>query len=51
MKEHGWVKAHAMIGVSTSIVTAVRVTDSDANDCPSGEICAPYLGGYGCGTP
>jgi len=34
MKEHGWVKAHACVGVTTNIVTAVRVTDSTSNDCP-----------------
>jgi transposase len=34
MKEHGWVKAHAMVGTHTNVITAIRVTDSDANDCP-----------------
>ncbi len=34
MKEHGWVKAHAMVGAKTNVVTAARVTDSDANDSP-----------------
>jgi len=34
MKEHGWVKAHAMIGTHTNVITAIRVTDSDANDSP-----------------
>lgn len=34
MKEHGWVKAHASVGVTTNIVTAVRVTDSTAHDSP-----------------
>ena len=34
MKEHGWVKAHAMVGTHTNVVTAIRVTDSDANDSP-----------------
>ncbi len=34
MKEHGWVKAHAMIGTTTNVITAIRVTDSDANDSP-----------------
>jgi transposase len=34
MKEHGWVKAHAMVGTTTNVITAIRVTDSDANDCP-----------------
>lgn len=34
MKEHGWVKAHAMVGAATNVITAIRVTDCDANDCP-----------------
>jgi transposase len=34
MKEHGWIKAHACVGTTTNIVTAVRVTESTANDCP-----------------
>jgi transposase len=34
MKEHGWVKAHAMVGTTTNVITAIRVTDSDVNDCP-----------------
>jgi transposase len=34
MKEHGWIKAHAMVGVNTNVITAIRVTGSDANDCP-----------------
>jgi transposase len=34
MKEHGWVKAHAAIGANTNVITAIRVTDSNANDCP-----------------
>lgn len=34
MKEHGWIKAHACVGTTTNIITAVRVTNSDANDCP-----------------
>jgi transposase len=34
MKEHGWIKAHAMIGTTTNVITAIRVTDSDANDSP-----------------
>jgi len=32
--EHAWLKAHAMVGVSTGIVTAVKVTDSSGADCP-----------------
>ncbi len=34
MKEHGWIKAHAMVGTTTNIVTAVTVTDSDSSDSP-----------------
>jgi transposase len=34
MKEHGWVKAHAMVGTTTNVITAIRVTDSNVNDCP-----------------
>lgn len=34
MKEHTWLKAHAMIGTSTNIITAVKVTDSSGADCP-----------------
>jgi transposase len=34
MKEHGWVKMHAMVGTTTNVITAVRVTDSNANDSP-----------------
>jgi transposase len=34
MKEHGWVKAHAMVGTTTNVITAIRVTDSTVNDCP-----------------
>jgi transposase len=34
MKEHGWVKAHAMVGTNTNVITAIRVTDSNANDSP-----------------
>ena len=29
-----WVKAHAICGVKTNIVTDVRILDKDANDCP-----------------
>src|SRR5205807_5165379 len=31
---HDWVKAHAICGVKTNIVTAVEILDRDANDCP-----------------
>ena len=34
MKEHDWIKAHAMVGTTTNVITAIRVTDSDANDSP-----------------
>jgi transposase len=34
MKEHGWIKAHAMVGTTTNVITAIRVTDSDAHDGP-----------------
>jgi hypothetical protein len=29
MKAHGWIKAHAMVGVNTNVITAIRVTGSD----------------------
>ncbi len=31
---HDWVKAHAICGVKTNIVTSVEILDRDANDCP-----------------
>ena len=34
LKEHGWVKAHAMVGTLTNVVTGVTVTDWKANDSP-----------------
>src|ERR1019366_2265174 len=34
MKRATWLKAHAMVGTSTQIITSVRVTASNANDCP-----------------
>jgi len=34
MKEAGWVKAHAVVGCTTNVITAVRVTDSDSHDGP-----------------
>jgi transposase len=34
MSESVWLKAHAMVGVKTGIVTAVNVTASNTNDCP-----------------
>lgn len=33
-KEHGWIKAHAMVGTTTNIITAMRVTGSDVHDGP-----------------
>lgn len=32
--EQGWLKAHAMVGTRTNIVTAVNVTESNVSDCP-----------------
>lgn len=34
MREHGWVKAHVMTGVTTNVVTAVTVTTGSVNDAP-----------------
>lgn len=34
MRQHGWRKVHLMCGVRTNIVTAVEVTDGNANDSP-----------------
>jgi len=34
MSEATWLKAHAMVGVTTNIVTAIRVTDSSGADSP-----------------
>ncbi len=34
MKQAGWIKAHATVGVTTNVITAIRVTDCDANDSP-----------------
>jgi transposase len=31
---HDWVKAHAICGVKTNIVTAVEILDRNASDCP-----------------
>jgi transposase len=31
---HDWVKIHLMVGTTTHIVTAVRIEDRDAADCP-----------------
>jgi transposase len=32
--KHTWIKTHLCCGVKTNIVTAVRILDKDANDCP-----------------
>jgi transposase len=34
VEHHDWVKCHAMIGVKTNIVTAVAITERNANDYP-----------------
>lgn len=34
MKQQQWVKAHAMVGVKTNIVTSIEVTEGSSNDCP-----------------
>ncbi len=34
MKKATWLKAHAMVGAQTGIVTSVKVTGSDGADCP-----------------
>ena len=34
VKQRGWVKAHAMVGTVTNVITAIRVTGQDAADCP-----------------
>jgi transposase len=34
MKAHGWIKAHAMVGTATNIITSIRVTDSTMHDSP-----------------
>jgi len=34
MKEATWVKAHAMVGCKTNVVTAIVVTDKDGADSP-----------------
>jgi transposase len=33
-QKHDWVKVHIACGVKTNIVTAVRILDRDAGDCP-----------------
>jgi len=33
-KEKTWIKAHAMVGVVTNVITAVEVTRGTVNDCP-----------------
>jgi len=34
MKEHAWVKAHASVGTTTNVVTAVRATEGNVSDSP-----------------
>jgi transposase len=34
MKLQKWVKAHAMIGTRTNVVTSIEITDGDAGDSP-----------------
>lgn len=34
VSEHDWLKCHAMVGVKTNIVTAVRITDRTGKDHP-----------------
>jgi transposase len=34
MSEHTWLKAHAMVGCLTNVITSVRVTEGNVNDCP-----------------
>jgi transposase len=33
-KKATWLKAHAMVGTSTGVITSVKVTASDGADCP-----------------
>lgn len=33
-KERRWLKLHAMCGVRTNIITALEVTEGEANECP-----------------
>jgi transposase len=33
-EQHVWMKVHAMCGVTTNVITAVRVSDGNANDSP-----------------
>ena len=34
MSEHVWLKAHAMVGTKTNVITSVNVTGSDGADSP-----------------
>lgn len=34
MKEQTWLKAHAMVGTTTNVISAIRVTDGNVNDSP-----------------
>jgi transposase len=33
-RKHVWVKCHVCTGVTTNVVTAIRILDKDAADCP-----------------
>jgi transposase len=34
VKQQNWLKAHAMVGVRTNVVTSIEVTEGDVGDCP-----------------
>jgi transposase len=39
-REHGWLKAHITVGVTTNIITAIKITENggeDSADCPQFE--------------
>ena len=36
-REHGWLKAHITVGVTTNVITAIKITENngeDSADCP-----------------
>jgi transposase len=45
---HQWVKAHAMVGVATHVITSVKVTAGSENDSPhfKGLLSATKAGGF-----
>jgi len=49
MKKATWIKAHAIVGTVTGVVTAVKVTGSDGADCPQLPqlVKATKAGGFG----